>query len=354
MMNANYRILPRTFCTICLAVSLLWTPGDVLAQSRVGTAAATFLTIGTGARANALGHAYTASATGAEALFWNPAGASRSYDLQHRASLAFSHATWLVDIDYNAFGLVIPVTRSGVLGLSLAQMDYGRMDVRTVTLPEGTGETFGATDMVIGLSYAQPLTDRFYIGGTGKYVRQKIYDMSATTMAVDIGFVLDTNYFGGLLLGASISNFGGEMRMGGVNSRIFVDIDEQNSGSNNALPAELETTSWDLPLSFKFGAALPVYRSQFMQLTLYGDSHQTNDNGLNADTGAQLRFSLNSLNFDLRAGYKDAALDNVTSHWTFGGGVDLNISAIRFGADFGYIPYEELGNVTVLDLRLYF
>ena len=142
--------------------------------------------------------------------------------------------------------------------------------------------------------------------------------------------------------------------MGGVNSRIFVDIDEQNSGSNNALPAELETTSWDLPLSFKFGAALPVYRSQFMQLTLYGDSHQTNDNGLNADTGAQLRFSLNSVNFDLRAGYKDAALDNVTSHWTFGGGVDLNISAIRFGADFGYIPYEELGNVTVLDLRLYF
>lgn len=353
-MNRNHSILLRACCALSLVTALVWAPGDAAAQSRVGTSAATFLTLGTGARANALGHAYTASATGAEALLWNPAGASRSYDQQHRGSLFFSHATWLVDIDYNAFGLVIPVTRSGVLGLSLAQMDYGRMDVRTVDLPEGTGETFGATDMVVGVSYAQPLTDRFYIGGSGKYVWQKIYDMSATTMAVDVGFVLETDYFGGLLLGASIMNFGGEMQMGGVNSRIFVDIDERNEGSNDALPAELETTTWDLPLSFKFGAALPVYHSQNVRLTLYGDAHQTNDNGLNADTGAEMRFSVGTVNLDLRTGYKDAALDNVTSHWTFGGGVDLNVSAIRFGADFSYIPFEELGNVSVLDLRLYF
>jgi len=353
-MNPRHRFSPRLCWALGLALTFAWVPGGASAQSRVGTSAATFLTIGTGARANAIGHAFTASATGAEALHWNPAGASRAYDLRHRGSLFFSHATWLVDIDYNAFGLVIPITRSGVLGLSLAQMDYGRMDVRTVDFPEGNGETFGATDMVIGLSFSQPLTDRFYIGGSGKYVRQKIYDMSAATMAVDIGFVLETDYFGGLLLGASIMNFGGEMEMHGVNSRIFVDVDEPNSGSNDKLPAELETTSWDLPLSFKFGAALPVYRTENIRLTVFSDAHQTNDNGLNADSGAELRFSVGTVNFDLRAGYKDAALDNVTSHWTYGGGVDLNITAIRFGADFAYIPFDELGNVSVLDLRLYF
>ena len=49
-----------------------------LGQSRAGTTAATFLTIGTGARGSSLGHAYTAIASGPDALFWNPGGASRA------------------------------------------------------------------------------------------------------------------------------------------------------------------------------------------------------------------------------------------------------------------------------------
>ena len=43
-------------------------------QSRKGTAAATFLTLGVGARATAVGHAFTAMATGADGLFWNAGG----------------------------------------------------------------------------------------------------------------------------------------------------------------------------------------------------------------------------------------------------------------------------------------
>ncbi len=324
------------------------------AQSRVSTSAAQFLTLGTGARGSALGHAYTTVATGADALYWNPAGAARLGPSGERGSVFFSHAQWLLDTNYNAFGLVIPVTSSGALGLSLAQLDYGRMNVTTVDLPEGTGETFGASDLVVGLSYAQPLTSNFYIGGTAKYVRQAIYDMSANTMAVDVGFVLESDYFNGLRLAASIMNFGGSMRMRGVNSRIFVDIDPTSEGSNNSLPAELETTGWDLPLSFKFGAALPVVKSSFLQIDLLSDAHQTNDNNLNADFGAEIRYTLGSFNLDLRGGYKDFPLENVTSHLTFGGGMDLRISGVRFGADFGYIPFEQLGNVKMFDLRLGF
>ncbi len=338
---------------LLLAGSFLLTC-EARAQSRVGTTAAPFLVLGTGARGSALGHAYTAVATGADALFWNPAGAARLYDEEHRGAVFFTHMRWLAEINYNAFGVVVPTFGTGAAGLSLAQMDYGRMEVRTVELPEGTGETFGATDLVIGLSYAQPLTNTFYIGGTVKYVRQQIYDMAAHTVALDLGFILETQYLNGLRLAASIMNFGGEMQMRGVNTRVFVDIDPNNNGSNNAIPAQLETASWDLPLSFKFGVAWPAFRSDQVQLSLYADAHQPTDNNLNADFGTELRFSVGGMNLDLRAGYKDLPLDNAYSHLTLGGGIDLRVGGVRLGADVGYIPYALLGNVTMLDLRLYF
>lgn len=341
----------RYFLSFVLALALL-TP-TAAAQSRVSTSAAAFLTLGTGARGQSLGHAYTAVVMGADALYWNPAGAARSID-GNLGSIFFSHTNWLLDTDYNAFGLVIPITGSGVLGLSLAQLDYGRMDVRTVEIPDGTGETFGASDFVAGLSYAQPLTNTFYIGGTAKFVRQSIYDMSASTMAFDIGFVLESEYFNGMRLAASIMNFGGLMEMDGVNSRVFVDVDQAHEGSNDSVPAELETTGWDLPLSFKFGAAWPVISMSNVRLDLLTDAHQTNDNSLNADLGAEMRFTVGSFNFDLRGGYKDLPLENVYSHFTFGGGVDMRLSGLRFGADYGYVPFELLGNVSMIDLRLNF
>ncbi|BBM69267.1 PorV/PorQ family protein [Rhodothermus marinus] len=350
----NRRLLPYIQRLVLVGLLGGSLAGQVVAQSRVGTTAAPFLILGTGARGSALGHAYTAVATGADALFWNPAGAARLYDGENRGAVFFTHTRWLADIDYNAFGLVVPVMTAGAVGLSLAQVDYGRMEVRTVDLPEGTGETFGATDLVIGLSYAQPLTNTFYIGGTVKYVRQQIYDMSAHTVAIDIGFVLETQYLNGLRLAASIMNFGGEMQMRGVNTRVFVDLDPTHSGSNDRLPAQLETNSWDLPLSFKFGVAWPLLRSDQMEMAFYADAHQPTDNNLNADFGTELRFMLGGMNLDLRAGYKDFPLQNAYSHLTLGGGLDMRVGAVRFGADFGYIPFELLGNVTMLDLRLYF
>lgn len=66
---------------IVLALTLLLAvPQQIMAQSRVGTSAAVFLTLGNGARASALGHAYTATSRGADALFWNPSGSAIRQD----------------------------------------------------------------------------------------------------------------------------------------------------------------------------------------------------------------------------------------------------------------------------------
>ena len=341
------------FCMIALVVAT----GDIhsaVAQSRAGTTAATFLTVGTGARGTALGHAYTAMASGADAMFWNPGGMSVSYDGQLRGSAFFSTHDWFEGITHNAAGIVIPINISGALGVSVMSVDYGDMEVRTVAQPEGNGEFFTANDLSVGLTYSQPLTPSFSFGGTVKFVQQSIWDMRASTVAFDLGFVLQTEYLQGLRVAASIMNFGGAMQMDGVNADIFVDLDAQNSGSNPDIPARLSTDSWELPLSFKFGIALPVVSVSNVELMLLADSHQSNDNDLNSDVGGMLTFSTETLNFNARVGYRDLFIEDVDNHVSYGAGLDVRVYSIRFGFDYAYLPFDRLGEAQLLDFRVYF
>ncbi len=350
-----YRSLNVASCIALLLAILFCGSIEIFAQSRTGTTAASFLTIGTGARGQALGHAYTALATGADALFWNPAGAARSYDTHSSAgSIFLSHSRWLADISYNAASIVVPVYGDRILGLSVAGVNYGDMVVRTIAFPEGSGETFRANDFSIGLSYAQPLTNSFYFGATAKHVRQQIRDMTASTIGFDIGFVFQSEYLRGLTLAASIQNFGGKMQMSGVNSIVFVDIDETNNGNNPDIPARIEMDSWDLPLSFKFGIAVPVVQTGMTEFSALADIQQSNDNSLNSDIGAQLRIHNRTFNFDLRAGYKDLFIDDVDSHLTFGAGLDIRAFGSRLGFDYAYTPFNLLGQTQVVDFRVYF
>lgn len=339
---------------IILIVMIAVCTTTAMSQSRVGTTAASFLTLGAGARGTSLGHAYTAIATGPDALFWNPGGSARAYNGEHRGGVLFSQNKWIADIDYSAVGVVLPITSTGVVGLSLATVDYGRMEVRTVTQPEGTGQTFGARDLSVGLSYAMPLTPSFFFGGTAKLVNQKIRDMSASTIAFDFGFVLVTEYLNGATIAASIMNFGGKMRMDGVNSEITVDIDPQNTGSSESIPARLRMDAWDLPLAFKFGIAVPAISLSNVEVTVLADANQTNDNNLNSDVGAQFRYFNRTLSFDVRLGYKDVFLDNVDSHFSYGAGLDLKMSGVRFGFDFAYVPFDFLDEAKTFDFRIYF
>ncbi len=335
-------------------LALLLTAPSVFAQSRSGTTAAPFLTLGAGARGQALGHAYTTLATGGDALFWNPAGAARPYAGRHRGNVFLTHYEWFADIRYNAAGVVVPVLGTGAIGLSMAMVNYGDMKVRTVAFPEGTGETFSSNDMSLGLTYAQPLTQAFYFGGTVKYVRQQIRDMDAAAVAFDFGFMLETRYLNGMNIAASIRNFGSKMQMQGINGQVFVDIDQTTTGNNPDIPARVDMDRWDLPLAFKFGVMVPIPLAFNTELQLLADANQGNDNSLNGDLGAQLHYGSNTFNLDLRAGYKDAFIDNVDSHLTFGLGLDVRVSAVRLGFDFAYIPFDMLGDTQMIDLRIYY
>ena len=92
----------------------------------------------------------------------------------------------------------------GTLGFSLTSLTMADMVVRTVEMPEGTGEYFSASDLAAGISYARPLTDRFSIGFTAKFIQEAIWHETADAFAVDVGTIFKTDLFGGMVIGASL------------------------------------------------------------------------------------------------------------------------------------------------------
>ncbi|SMO88666.1 PorV/PorQ family protein [Gracilimonas mengyeensis] len=339
-------------CLLFVFIVLL-AAGEAMAQSKVGTTAAPFLTLGTGSRASALGHAYTASARGVDALFWNASGIAIPHEGK-RGGVFLTNYKMFADIEYNALGITLPITEKGVIGISGAMLDYGTMEVTTELNPNGNGELFDAADMVFGISYAQPLTSNFFIGGQAKYITQRIWDMNANTVAVDIGLTLITDYINGLTLAASIQNFGGQMQMDGINVRDTYDPDENYEGNNERVFVRRETQEWKLPLSFKFGVMVPVIKDEYYELRLMGESHQTNDQYLNGDFGSEFVFSTNSTNFYVRVGYKDLFIDDVDNHLSYGAGLDMALSSLRVGFDFAIAQQNYLENVRMIDFRIYF
>ena len=85
-----------------------------------GSSAAAFLEIGVGARATALGNAYTAVSDDPATIFWNPAGLSWVEGRQ----ISFNHADWLADTDFENVSFVIPINTNNAIGMYFTYLNY--------------------------------------------------------------------------------------------------------------------------------------------------------------------------------------------------------------------------------------
>ena len=155
--------------------------------TKTGTTAAKFLSVGIGARANAMGGAFTSIANDASALYWNPAGAAALTDFE--AMFTYTSLYKDLDINLNYMAVVIPAGEIGSFGVSVTALDYGEMNVTTELYPEGTGEKFSASSYAFALSYARNITDEFAVGMTAKYVLEDIFNSTASGVAFDVGTI---------------------------------------------------------------------------------------------------------------------------------------------------------------------
>lgn len=286
-------------------------------QSKVGTTAAPFLGIEISPRTSALGGSFVAIANDATALYTNPGGISR---LKNHEFIA-SHTPWLVDTDLNWAGLVVVIDDYNALGLNFTYLNYGEEEITTLENPDGIQQYWDAADISIGLSYARNLTDRFSIGGTVKYIQQRIWHTSATSIALDVGILFRT-YFNDMKIGMSISNFGTEMQMSGKDLYRKIDLAPGDGGNNPAITTVLKTDSWTLPLLFKVGASMDVYKIASSVVTATIDAYYPNDNSQYLNAGIEFNWNENLF---LRGGYKSLFRPDANQGFAYGVGIKYNL-----------------------------
>lgn len=308
----------------------------------IGTSGAQFLKIPVGPRATAMGGAYVANGNDASALFWNPAGIANVKDNE----LFASFTTLWADINLSHAALVVSTENIGMFGVSMTLLTMGQMEVTTELQPEGTGQTFDAQDIMLGVSYARHLTEEFSVGVTMKLVNQRIWNESASGVCFDVG----TQYRIGiedLSIGMSMTNFGPDMRYDGRDLSVQYDASTQNP-ENRLSPAQLAPDDYPLPLYFQVGVSMTVVNAEDFTVNVAADAAHPNDNKERVNVGTEMTILGN---FFLRGGYR---FGYDTERATFGAGVDVPLGNLRVAVDYAYATYNLLPSVSRFSLGIRF
>jgi len=316
-------------------------------QAKVGTTTAPFLGISVTPRATSMGGAFVAVANDVSALYYNPGGLGRITGSQ----LLFSHTEWLMGTNFNWVGFGLNLDGTNAIGACITQLDYGEEEVTTVDQPEGTGSKWGANDLAAALSYTRNLTDRFSIGGSVKYIQQKIYNESGSAFALDIG-LLFTTQFKDMKLGMSISNFGTDLKFDGKDLLHRVDLDKDIIGHNETIVAKLKTESWPLPLFFRVGLAMDAVKTATTRFTVAVDAFRPSDNTEIINVGSE--FSFNNWAF-LRAGYKSLFREDSEEGLTFGAGLNYRFgTAGTWSLDYCFMDFGLFESIHMFSVKFAF
>lgn len=342
------KFLNNTFKISALSLITLIGFSDVsLAQDKVGSTAAQFLGISSGARGTAMGSAYVALSDDASGMYWNPAGIARTTN----SLVSFSNMNWFVDTQIQDAAVIIDGSEKGKFALSLRGINYGEIDVTTIERPEGTGERFTPKDLTLGFSYSRFVTEKFSLGATARYVQQKILNESATGFAVDLGMIYTTD-FRNLRIGMSILNFGTDMKLSGDDLRRAIDIDEGIEGNNDRIEAFLGVKDWPMPLAFRVGIALDAVDIEDHKVVFALDAKHPSDNSESLDVG--LEYGFNNLVY-LRGGYRSLFSSRIEDQgFTAGFGLEYEFSDLKANLGAAYMTHEYFDNPIMWTIEIEF
>jgi len=177
--------------------------------------------------------------------------------------------------------------------------------------------------------------------------------MAASAFALDAGTTFRTDLFNGLVIGASVSNFGTSMRLDGRDTRRFSAVDETKLGSSQNIPQNIEMESWDLPLLFQFGVSSDAFKSENYRWTVAVDALHPSDNYESLNVGSEMAYR--EFLF-LRAGYSSLFLEDGEGGLSLGVGfnTEMLFSEVVIKFDYAYRDMGRLENAQFFSIALEF
>jgi hypothetical protein len=309
--------------------------------TKLGMSGMTFLKLGIG-RATGMGDAFVAIADDASATFWNPAGLA----LVKNRQVMLNHIDWILDTRHEYLTAVFP-TKIGTIGFAMTSVNYGEFEETTIDEYQGTGRTFGASDMAFGASYARMFTDKFAFGASVKVMQEQIWNLASSAVAFDFGTYYNTGWKN-LRLAMAIANFGPDAQFSG--KQLDFEVSQRDDWSwpwsYRPIPASYLTEKFPLPVTFRIGVADDIINNDKNRLTVAADLVHFNDVSEQVNIGIEYNF----MNFFLRGGY----ILNTDSDYSeelgwrsglsFGASVDVNlVSNLNMQVDYAYRDLARLG-----------
>jgi len=159
-----------------------------------------FLKIDVDARAAALAGAYTALTNDASAAYWNPAGLA----LAENTTINGMYNDLFAGITHS-FLAVQFATGEHAMAFSFNYQNVPGIEIRETATEQPAGNV-DAFSLAAAFSYATTY-DEWKVGGSLKYLFEKLYLVSAPGWAIDLG-VLRKNFYGGVDLGMVVQKLG--------------------------------------------------------------------------------------------------------------------------------------------------
>jgi hypothetical protein len=290
-----------------------------LAASAGGTAGFAFLQIPAGARAVAMGGAFTAVPGDPISLYWNPAASANLKE----SKLTTTYTSYMMDMQAGFAGWVNP-RENTVIGVSLNYFYGGSFDRTTMEDPLGTGEQFSSNSMALAGTWAKPLSESISVGATGRFIYSQIDSYNANGFSVDIG---------GMYCPSAIPGFAGAVvvRNAGVQTKAFYS-------ENDPMPTEIAAGVSQALLNDNLLVAADA------TLPLEGDF----------DFAAGIEYKPVEM-LALRTGWslsaKDTA-DNAGGGFVDAMGFGMGTSYNQFSLDYTWKPCADLGNTHRISLGM--
>ncbi len=310
----------KKIAALVLIISWCWPGGMAYALSGKGTTAASFLKIGVGSRAVAIGESYVAVADDPSAVYWNPAGIAGITD----PAVMAMHVFWLGDIYFDYLAGVLPMPGGG-LGASLVYLNHGQL------LRSDAGDTpddpvrgvFTAADFAFSGAYGYQFSKKMKLGATVKLFSESIDSQASFGAALDLGFLYELPWQA-IMLGVMVQNLG---------------------------PAtQVDVESFRLPLNFKIGLSYHPMKNLLVTM----DYNQLLEQEAKIGFGAEYVYEHL---LALRAGYQyQGKIDQSELYSNYGtpglAGLTagIGIKVMEFSLDYAYVPYGFLGTTHRLTL----